>query len=645
MKKRYMTLNKKWKEILFALSGFGPNLLMVLMGGYFTNGLEPNKFEPGSLKLFESVGSAALILPLIFPVIWFIAKAFDGIVDVPLAHLTDSLKTKWGKRRPLIAISFIPMVLSYAMCWIPIAGAPSADGGTTVQLINTIWICFWAFIFFTTYTLSLISFYGSLSTVCYDDSQRLRVSSFKSVFDTISYAIVYALVPLLLDVTGLHIDKFSLCMLPLMITMLIPLFIIKEGDKFEKKAIAEGYDVVPLSEEKPVKMWESIKLTFTNKPFLKWCVVNCCSFFGLQMFLSAMNPLIEECMGLTEGYMATILNTCAFAPVPLMLYLFNKLKAKKGIRFAYQTCLLSFAICILSFILGSDFVLGTSESVIPIKLAIGIIGGIVGSWAIGSFFMMPYLIPAQISSVEEKLTGKNHSAMYFAGQALTTSIIGALATSLYLVISKLFITNQGFKFHFIADGDFKYDINPSDLAAKFFNVPVENVFNFGNLLVPIFVAVFCIIGFIVAFFMPKNFSPKEVAKELKLEKEYEEHKDLFPEEDKKPYEAESNIVNIGLFVLTGGIFGFFWQYGVLKSIKSITNFKLVPLHFILGLFFFPYTGIALFLASRKFYKVCAEKNIKCTNLSVLHLILGLIGLNFVSLIILQHQLNKLHGNL
>ena len=45
-----------------------------------------------------------------------------------------------------------------------------------------------------------------------------------------------------------------------------------------------------------------------------------------------------------DGMGMAILNTCAFAPVPVMLYLFNKLKAKKGTRFTYQTCLICFAI-------------------------------------------------------------------------------------------------------------------------------------------------------------------------------------------------------------------------------------------------------------------------------------------------------------
>lgn len=60
--------------------------------------------------------------------------------------------------------------------------------------------------------------------------------------------------------------------------------------------------------------------------------MNCCSFFGLQMFLVAMNAMIIGGMGM-DGVGMTILNTCAFAPVPIMLYLFRKLAAKKGLRF------------------------------------------------------------------------------------------------------------------------------------------------------------------------------------------------------------------------------------------------------------------------------------------------------------------------
>ena len=232
---------------------------------------------------------------------------------------------------------------------------------------------------------------------------------------------------------------------------------------------------------------------------MKWIIVNCCSFFGLQMFLVSMNALILGGMGLNSTQMA-ILNTCAFAPVPVMLYLFNKLINKKGIRFAFQTCLFSFAICILSFDFGSRFILGDNTM---LKMIIGAIGGIIGSWAIGSFFMMPYMVPIQISSVEEKLTHKNHSAMYFAAQALTTSIIGAVASSLvYENIKTLFISNQAKGVVYATDViNQETGVITSALtnAAKSFGVDAMIVFNLGTLLVPFFVSVFCIIGFIFSF--------------------------------------------------------------------------------------------------------------------------------------------------
>lgn len=632
MVKKYKTLNSSLKEILYAASGFGPNLLMVAMGAYFTDAINPSAFnlEEGVTVPFQAISGACLIVPALFPILWMIAKIFDGIIDLPFASLTDNLKTKWGRRRPLIALCFIPMVVSYAMCWIPIAGT-GPNITEQAQLINTIWICLWALVFFATYTMCLIAYYGSLSTVCYDEKQRLRVSSYKSFFDTISYCLVYALVPVILDGLQIHIDKFILLLLPIMLTMIIPLFMIKEGDKFEEKAIKEGYDITPLAEEEKVGIVESLKLTFTNKPFMRWCLVNCCSFFGLQMFLVSMNALILGGMGM-NGMQMAILNTCAFAPVPIMLYLFNKLKAKKGIRFAYQTCLLSFAICILSFDITSLYVMG--ENNVTLQMIIGIIGGLIGSWAIGSFFMMPYLIPAQISAVEEKLLGKNHSAMFFAAQAVTTSIIGAVASSLvYENIKMLFISKQASGIVWAED--------VTEAALKL-GVDASSIYNLGTLLVPIIVSVMCILGFILAFRMPKNYSPKLVAKELGLEKEYEQNKHLFTDVDEeKEVEHESLIVNIALWVLSGSIFSIVWRYGILKTTKVFKTKASFIINWIISVLVFPYSGILCYKAEKKIQIIAKERNVKVKDFSIMTLIFGLIGLGIVSYIIMQKQLNKI----
>lgn len=618
-----VSLNKRWKEVLFAATGFGPNLLMVLMMAYFTDAVIPTglKADVG----FWSYGGTIIVSTIIFPILWTIGRVFDGVVDVPLAAFTDNLKNKTGKRWIAILIAVAPMVISFILCWIPVFGK-SGDLSLGQQIGNSVWIFFWSIVFFASYTLALITFYGALSDVCEDQTQRARVSAYKSVFDTISYALVYAAIPAIFKAVGLPIWQVALYGTPLMITILFPIFMQR---KVEGEVVATG------SEDKTVPIGTSIKLTLESKPFMKWTLVNCVAFFGLQMFLVAQNTLISGVMNLGAGW-AAVLNTCAFAPVPLMLYLFNRLRKKYGVRPVFQSALLSFGLCIFSFCIGSQWFWG--NQLMP-KLIIGAIGGVIGSWGIGAFFMMPYLIPTSIASVEEEVTGKNHSAMYFAIQALATSIVGAVASSLVYNYLKLWAENPG-----EATG-----------------------WKFGVSMVPFIVAVACIAGFFFCFLMPKNYtarttyldikesaerrlpklekkrglcllkakeaeiaakdladeSAREVsmkyveelnAKVAKLDKEIAESKAIieykFDEahsignEEDRVLEKNSIFANVALWVLSGGIFG------IVSVLLDFKKFKIAGVKLSAGAkaiaiiaCFVPFLGI---LADYKFKKAFEE---------------------------------------
>ena len=644
--KRFKTLDKGWKEVLYAMSGFGPNMLMILMGAYYSDAVHPNALI-GDARLIQSIAGVTLISPLIYPALALIAKIFDGVIDVPLGHLTDNLKTKWGKRRLPIAICFLPMIISFACLWIPVFGIDES-----AQLGNTIWFVVMSFIFFASYTMNLIAFYGSLSTVCYDDAQRGRVSSFKAFFDTINYVVCYALIPLILSSIyknnpSFNIGKLVLFALPLMCTILIPVFMIKEGDKWEAWAIEQGYDVKPLAEEETVGIVDSIKSTMLNKPFLRWNIVNSVTYFGLQMFLVSMNALIVGLMGLKTIHM-TILNTFAFAPIPLMLYLFNKSKKRFGIRATYQSCLICFAICILGFLIGSEYVLG--EGNYTIKVIIGAIGGVCGSWALGSFFMLPLLIPAQVSSVEEKLTGRNQSAMYFAGQALFTCVIGAVAAFVYDFLKNFFVTKDFSRIikaesKLIMEGDIAIGkIEAREVAAGLLNVDPSQVFCLGTLLVPIIVSITCIIGAILARKMCKNYTPEEVAADLGMSEIYEEKKHLFPVSDKVESKKESVALNCALWVLSGSIFSVVWRYNILKRVNDYRENKIKLYHWIIGVFVPPYAGILLYQTGKEILAQCEQKGVKCSKaVPVLSLVFGLLGIGLIPAIIQTIKLNKLES--
>ncbi len=616
------SLNKKWKEFIFAFSGFGPNFLMVLMGAYYTDALNPVAFE-GNDTFQAIAGGACLISPLIFPIAYALGKVFDGIIDIPFAHITDTLKTKWGNRRPAILVCFLPMLVGFVMSWIPLGRTPEW------QIANTIWFTFWLVVFFASYTMCMIAFYGSLSTVCTSEPQRLRVSGYKSFFDTISYCLVYALVPLLLDVLRVHIDKFVFLCTPLMFSMMLPLLMIKEGEKY-------GYPEREGMVSEKVSVIESLKLTFKNKIFLNWTFVNCCTFFGLQMFLSAMNGMIIGSMGFNGAEMA-IANTCAFAPVPVMLYLFYKVKARKGIRFTYQSCLLMFAVAIMSFFFASTYICGYDNKIL--QYIISFSGSFCGSWSIGAFFMMSYLVAAQISSVEIELTGRNHSAMYFAANAVTSSIVGAISGSLiYEYIKNLFISKD-------ASG-IVWAQKAEDASVAFgLGGDISRVYNLGNLLVPFIVCVTCIAGFFIAFKMPRDYAPEILAHEFK---KMDSSIDISKYENmQQPKEEKQEIifVQVGLSVLSGFLFGFIWEALLFGSLRKLTGKGSRALRWLLCSLV-PFAHIFVMLRIRKELNALAdEKGIRIKLPTALAVISGLIfpilPLNVITLAVFQHAANKL----
>lgn len=465
------SLDKRWKELLFAANSFGPNMLFTLLGAYLTDALNP-------IGLTADIGSWSLtgyclVLPSMFGITWALAKVFDGLIDIPLAHLTDNIRTRWGRRRPMFLLSLIPQIISFLLVWTPLEFRENS-------LLNTLWIGLMLLCYYTSYTLSMITFFGSSSSICKDEAQRVRVGNFKSFFDTIGFCIVYALIPVFIG-KGINIRTVALCAMPLMLTLLIPMFIIKEGEKY-----GEGKDYLP---EARVPLKESLRIAVSNRLFLRWIIPNACAYFGLNMFLASQNTLISGVMNLSASW-AAIMNVCAFAPVPFMLFIYYMLIKKKGIRFAYRVAIGSFAIAILNFCVGSEYLFPASETA---RIVIGCIGGFIGSFGIGAFFATPYMVPAQIAAMEFKATGKDHTAMYFAIQSLSTSIVAAISTGLV------------------------YEHIKNIVSPKVINgvAVVGETWKVGVSLVPVILSVMCIFGFFMAGRMPKQYSEEIVAEEMK----------------------------------------------------------------------------------------------------------------------------------
>lgn len=399
---------KGFRLFLFAMAGLGPNLMMTLVTGYLNDAL----LAPAGLSVAKTFTGTIIVSAALCSILFFIAKVIDAFIDIPLAYLTDRLHCKMGRRRMGILIGWFPMVVSFVLLWLP--GLYSGTG----PVATTIIVALLLIIFYSSYTLCLVSYYGSYSTVVDNEKDRASLSHCKAFFDTVQYCIAYALFPALLLklLGGEDVGAISAALLklsPLMLTMLIPVFMIREDDAGEEV-------------ETQIPLLQSIRLSFASKSFRNWLITLFMIHMGLMLFLTGIGTTIPDSLMGIDGWKVTVMNSAAFAPVPLMLILFNYIKKKHSVRFALQTAIIAFGLAMFSFAASWKGLWNNTW----ISFAIGIGASTIGSYAVGVFFSSSYYFPSQIAAREIREQKKDHSAMYFAVQGLATQLSSAVGVNL-----------------------------------------------------------------------------------------------------------------------------------------------------------------------------------------------------------------------
>ena len=407
------TISNKWKLILYGCSGLGVNMLNMIVGTYLCSALLVGGFVD-NVANWTYLGKD-LVIAALWGTLILVTKAIDGIIDIPLSSVTDNLRTRWGRRRPAIAIGFIPMITAYVLFLFPL----SSERG----LANTLWFAGMLAVFYAAYTLTMLTYYATFAEIVDNDKDRVFLSNVKSICDVVYFSLSFALVPVFVGM-GMNIRIVALIFMPLALTMLIPFFLIKEPSN-RKADLAKLEDNELPKDAKGVNFVEALKTSFSNKSFLYWLFVISVMNMGLQLFLSGINEFFSS-----SGLNMTFVMASSFAPVPFTLQLYNKFVKKFGIKFGLQYILVTFSCAMVGMFICAELFTGTS-------LLIGaIVCAVIASFAIGAFFSVAYTIPSQLAASENERTGICVSSMYFAVQGLFEGIAAGIASGVILVFLK-----------------------------------------------------------------------------------------------------------------------------------------------------------------------------------------------------------------
>ncbi len=442
-------LTKRKQLLLYGCSGIGVNLLNTIVGSYLCSAL----LTGGFVENVESWTylNKDLVIAAVWAVMLVVAKIIDGVIDLPMSSFTDNLRTKWGKRRPAILIGWIPMVIAYLLFLVPLNG--------TASVLNTIWFAVILCVFYAFYTLTMVTFYATFAEVVDNESDRVFLSSVKSVCDVVYFCIGFALIPLFVNL-GTNIRIVALLFLPLACSMFIPLFLLKEEPTNDPENQTEKV--------KPVNLFKSIAHCVKNKDFLIWMLVHGIVFnLGMTLFLSGINEFFS-----TVGMPMTPIMACSFGPVPFTIILYNKVVKKKGVGFAYRYILVTFAVAML---------LMASANYLPesARVFVGIAAALIASFSIGAFFSVGYTVPAHIAAESNEKTGIMTSSMIFAVQGLFEGVSAGVASGIVLTFIK------------------SHDGAVTETGNWFETVRLAGF-------IPVFVAFFCLLACLLSWLVPKN---------------------------------------------------------------------------------------------------------------------------------------------
>ena len=325
---------------------------------------------------------------------------WNAINDPIAGFISDSTRTKWGRRIPYIVIGSIPFGLVYFLLWAP---PVTAMNMTALFWYFLIFIC----LFDALYTVVVLN-WASLFPEMYPSlAERAQVNSYRQTFGMIGLVIGIALPPLIYISIG-WAKMGAIFGAIIAAAYIVAIFGSKEKLKY--------------SSEKPLPLRAAISATFRNFPFITFVSSNLLIQYAFTMVL-AIIPFYAKYV-LSAGALETsMILFSAFAVAIPMMFVWRAVSVRYGAKASYLAAILIFLVSLVPFL----FISGTIAAVVS--------SGFLGIGLAGIILISDILISDVIDN-DAANTGARREGMYFGMNAFVCRFAIALeAASIGFIFS------------------------------------------------------------------------------------------------------------------------------------------------------------------------------------------------------------------
>ena len=400
------------KKVGYSMGRFGPTLLltMITISAFYVYGT--------SFELNWILNGIALALSYIV----------IGLTHWYIGYYSDSLRSRWGRRRPFIIIGSPGIVISAFLLFVPNWFLDTADPTLELSLF-----------FYYTVLLCLLKFFYAFVMTAHqawlpeitDDSERPLVSGFMNTFNFAGDSIggIMGFMTPLLFVAG---PPRSLSQLGLDILLIFCgitlLFLLPSMFTIRAKP-----GIQPVERN----MLDETKTAVGNTTFLRWTLAVGFLSFTLIAISQSLVGFLQQVMFLStiEGLIPAAL--AMLGSTMIFFYIWMTVIRRLGKKRS-----LIVGLVLLAVFLPMTPILRGVGSVVGYTLAATLFFIPLGA-GMSIYYLMSYVVPADIAQVDELVTGENRAGIYTGFIMVPLNIFQAASSALLGLLMELSVIYYG----------------------------------------------------------------------------------------------------------------------------------------------------------------------------------------------------------
>ncbi len=340
---------------------------------------------------------------------------WNAINDPLFGYITDSTKSKLGRRIPYMRYTAPFLAFTFILVWF----APRGAGSSTLFL----WMLVTMLLYDTAYTIIGLVYSALLPEVTESDAERNGLQISASLFGLLGMILGFVIPDFFRPKAGTS-PSFA----PLQISMIVvgifsAAMIIITTLKVRERP--EFHQV-----DKPLKLGPAIKYTFTSRAFLILVAQNFMSILMQALLLGALFYVADYVLQTSS----IVLIACLFIPLIIGVPLTAVLRRRLGVVGAQQTLLVIAGVALVSIML-------VPTALIPVCL-------VLAGFGLAGPQTLTNVLFAEVADEDELRSGVRREGAFFGVNALLTKPAQSVALALmpFILQATNFVTreaNQG----------------------------------------------------------------------------------------------------------------------------------------------------------------------------------------------------------